>query len=156
MPLHHQIKIALIICLLLAIAGCTTTVKMYEGAELPPEQTATIKDSYHEYVFNSTFSTIFQVDRKDIEGGVGNIEIEVLPGQREVTCAMGSFIGIIPVSRKPRTLTFQAEAGHVYRVDGSYYLNHLWIVDETTGVEVAGDKPEIPEPIEHEPLYEGK
>jgi len=165
--LHHQTKIALIIGLLLAIAGCTT-VKMCEGAELPPEQMATLKESSHIHFSSSTHSEILQVDGKGIKGRayVRPNEIDVLPGEYEITFTIHKlFMTLGYVGGKPRTFTIQVEAGHVYRLDGDIYWEHLdwpdyithfWIVDETTGVEVAADRPayEEPKPIEgpHKPF----
>ena len=163
MPTHHQIKIALIGCLVLAIAGCgTAKTRMYEGAELPPEQTATIKTSYHKGFWSSFYSRILQIDGKDIKVRSLEVEVEVLPGKHKITY-MITMADVASISG-PRTFTIQVEAGHVYRLDGDFYwvsldwrdnIAHLWIVDETTGVEVAAyrpERPEIPEPIEHEPF----
>ena len=152
MPMPHQSKIALVICLLLAIAGCTIEPhRVYDGPALPPEQTAIIKPTVHR--FSPTHTYILEVDGKDFRVGkdVRSFDIAVLPGKHKITCTIifDPFLHRLSA----RTFTIQAEAGHVYRVDGSYYLNHLWIVDETTGVEVAADRPEMPEPIEeHKPF----
>ena len=162
MPTHHQIKIALIIGLLLAIAGCArpVTVRMYEGPELPPEEKAIIKESRHEHDSSTTEAYILKLDGEWLPNyrttpGV----VEVLPGDREITCwvTYASFwTAFGPIAGPPLSLTFQAEAGHVYRVDGDFHYvkSHLWIVDETTGVEVAAHRPEIPRPesIEHKPF----
>ena len=150
MPMHHQSKIALIIGLLLAIAGCATTKRMYEGPALPPEQTATIKWSVHYYVLSGSSTSIREVDGKDVPLGPG--PIEVLPGEHEITCTVDLAIGYGGVTSPPQNLYFQAEAGHVYRVDGSFMNGHIWIVDETTGVEVASHRWEVPKSIEHEPF----
>ena len=135
---------------------------MYEGAELPPEQTATIKTSYHRSIWPSTYSRILQIDGKVIKLHVEiEVEVEVLPGEHKITYMIISSHGADLSG--PRTFTIQAEAGHVYRLDGDWgwvsldwrdNIAHLWIMDETTGVEVAADRPERPEPepIEHKPF----
>lgn len=150
--LHHKIKITLVIGLLLAIAGCITPVKMYEGADLPPEQTAIIKPTCPK-LFNPECASIVEVDGKDVPPN-NLLPIAVLPGEHEIMCEVLFSIGYKWLVSPARTLTFQADAGHVYRVDGIYHKNHLWIVDETTGVEVAAHRPayEEPKPIEHKPF----
>ncbi len=154
MPMHHQIKVALIICLLLAIVGCVpTTVKMYEGPALPPEETATIKGSWHYNVVSNTSIIILKADGKFAH--ITTDPIEVLPGEHEITVRIehGNLAtGWGWMTLPSQTLSFQAEAGRVYRVDGSFFKGHIWVVDETTGVEVAAHRPERPEPIEHKPF----
>ena len=149
MPMHDQIKIVLIIGLLLVIAGCTTEPhRVYDGPALPPEQTAIIKITVHTFTPSATI--ILEVDGKDVRVGkdIRSYDIAVLPGKHEITCTIEFFMQRL----SPQTLTIQAEAGHVYRVDGSYNKGHLRIVDETTGVEVAADRPAYEEPIEHKPF----
>ena len=147
--MHHQSKTALVIGLLLVIAGCVTpqTVRLYEGPELPPDERAIIKESRHED--GPITVHILELDGEDVLPLPPiHPSIEVLPGEYEITCRVHTSSLIVAmlsyglggdVAGPSFKFTIQAEAGHVYRVDGDWDKGEIWIVDETTGIEVAAD-----------------
>ena len=122
----------------LLFAGCTT-MQSYEGAKLPPEDVAIIKGSFG--VIN--MASILEVD--------GNARsffeemAELLPGEHTVKIqVMSGFGGVFsPQYIGYKTLSFQASAGHTYKVDGKIKKGDTfaWIVDETTNEVVAGESP---------------
>ena len=122
----------------LLFAGCTT-MQSYEGAKLPPEDVAIIKES---------FSVINRASILEVDGKARSFfeeSSEILPGEHtvkiQVISGFGSFIG--PQHIGNRTLSFQASAGHTYKVDGKIKKGDTfaWIVDETTNEVVAGESP---------------
>jgi len=111
-------------------SGCATK-QAYEGSKLPRESVAVIKDSFG--VIDG--AGILQVDGK--KRGFFDKIVEVLPGEHTLVVQVHS----AGVARN-KALTFNARAGHVYRVDGKVSRGNAiaWIEDETTNEVVAGER----------------
>ena len=122
----------------LLFSGCAT-IQSYEGAKQPPENVALIKESFG--VINR--ASILEVDGK--AHSFFEESSEILPGEHivkiQVITGLGSFMGPQRIGNK--TLSFQASAGHTYKVDGKIKKEgtFAWIVDETTNEVVAGERP---------------
>ena len=117
--------------------GCTTK-QAYEGSKLPRESVAVIKP---------TTGAIDQTIIVQVDGVAGKTRViaeeifEVLPGDH--TVVIRAISGWFPVySTRERTLSFNARAGHVYRVEGKVRDGKaiVWIEDETTNEVVAGER----------------
>ena len=144
MKLKMQIRIGvssampLLFGFLLFSAGCTT-MQSYEGSKLPPEKVALIKGSFG--LIN--LASIIEVDGK--ARGFTEESAEILPGEHAVKIQVRSGWGsiLMPQYIGNKTLSFQANAGHTYRVDGTIKKGDTfaWIVDEATNEVVAGEKP---------------
>ena len=129
-------------------------VKSYPGPDLPREQVATIRSGINFYGLSWVIAAIDAVDgektlRRADEVNWGKIEI--LPGEHEVSASLWIAV-LTPVTLvnrgstpEFRRLTFVAEAGESYLVDGSWgggpEKNAVWIVNERTKEVVAGTKP---------------
>jgi len=116
-------------------AGCATK-QAYEGSPLPRESVAVIKPSTPGLV---NLAVILQVD--GIKRGFFEEIAEVLPGDHTVLVQVST--GFFPVTiHRTKTLSFNARAGHVYRVEGKVSGGKAiaWIEDETTNEVVAGER----------------
>ncbi len=121
-------------------AGCGT-LQAYSGERLSKDQTALIE------VGPWTSAEILAVD--DQEVGFGENKVEVLPGSHAISARVvqgyeGGYISM------PKTLRLEAQAGHVYKVFGTFLGQGLfnapkdftiWIEDKQTEKVVAGTKP---------------
>ena len=148
-PRLHPVSAALSLLIAVAVSGCGT-MKAYSGPELPPEEIAVIKP---ERMLGQRV-TITSVDGKEADFGINSFAVK--PGRHEVAvntvaCSTipiyvsGSFI-YIPAckSSASTTLLMYADAAQTYVVKGKlkYGGDLYWIVNETTGQIVAGDRPE--------------
>lgn len=116
-------------------AGCATK-QAYEGSKLPRESVAIIKPSTPGLI---DLAGILQVD--GTKRGFFEEIAEVLPGEHTVLVQVSS--GFFPVTfYRTKTLSFNARAGHVYRVEGKVRGGKAiaWIEDETTNEVVAGER----------------
>ena len=143
----------LVLLLFAGLAACMP-VKSYPGPQLPQEQVATIRGAVNYYGLSWVSVAIDAVDgektlRRADEVNWGRIEI--LPGEHEVSASLWVSV-LTPVTLVNRgstpefqRLTFVAEAGARYIVDGSWgggpEKNAIWIVNERTKQIVAGNKP---------------
>jgi hypothetical protein len=111
-------------------------MQSYEGPKVPPESVALIKSSFGMI----DLARISEVDGK--ARGFTEEFAEILPGEHIVKVQVRSgFVGAEYIGNK--TLSFQARAGHSYKVEGKTKREDTfaWIVDETTSEVVAGKKP---------------
>ena len=144
----------LLLSLVSLLAGCAAlndTIAgdpwlAYPGPSLPREQVALIKTSGIRDYFSEAY--IFRINDIAVEKIGGNIE--ALPGTHtlevSVTQRLGgpaSLLGTLSEKRARGNITLDAEAGHVYIVDGRVVDGQaaLWIEDENTRQVVAGRKP---------------
>jgi hypothetical protein len=82
----------------------------------------------------------------DVEGG-----IRMLPGPHTLRWSWGKFSWNEEERRSWRgTISFMAEAGHAYRIDGEFVGEgvRVWITDKTTGQEVADGTEHVLEGLE--------
>jgi hypothetical protein len=104
-----------------------------------------------EKLFSDTIG-ITKVDGKKLGKLRGGPTIEVLPGEHtlEVNLTPETFLplGILASKMYRKTISFMAEAGHVYIVRGKVEARGarwIWIEDKETNEVVGGEKPEEPE-----------
>ena len=104
--------VILIILIITIFYGCGT-IQVYTGDRLPEEKVSIIKQ-------NGTrpyYIAIKEIDGKSVDSVFKNFE--VLPGVRTLRInVMGSFPDFYNRKEDIDTISFVAEAGHVYRVDG--------------------------------------
>jgi hypothetical protein len=143
--------ITFVLVFLMLNSGCIApTFRTYDG-NLPTEQIAVIKlieseaSSVIEPVNEVTKVKVQEIDGEKIR--TDTRKIEVLPGEHQLICYLEHTENIryILLIEKglPQTLTFKAEAGHVYEVYGKWNSvddTAIWIVDKQTGSVVAGNK----------------
>ena len=119
------------------LSGCASS-QAYEGEKLPPEKEALIKGSYHVF---GTSASVTAIDGKDMRWTSG--EIKALPGDHELEIHLQSGVYMFYSFAKAK-VSFTAEAGHVYRVEGRMRqgkLTGVWVVDEADDSVVGGKKP---------------
>jgi hypothetical protein len=151
---NTKYKITLLLVFLMLTSGCVApTFRAYDG-NLPPEKIAIIKP------IESYVSTFIELENEVTTVKVQGIDsekirtdtrkIEVLPGEHQLTCYLEHMVYRVRVvlikKGSPQTLTFKAEAGHVYEVHGKWNSvddTPIWIVEKQTGSVVAGDKQEL-------------
>ena len=121
-------------------------MQAYPVSKLPHEKVTIRKGSYHFYRICDCNFCIFNMDDQTtpylgINFLFNHGEVEMLPGEHKVTvyrfasCLGGSDRGYNQAS------SFVAEAGHVYKVDGTCFLvDNIWIIDTTTDRVVSGCK----------------
>jgi len=142
------------VCMILLLAGCAalddavsgTPWRAYAGPSLASDRVALIKSSgLRNY---SSEAYVIRMDQ-ELVGKIGGI-IEALPGRHTLDVGVaqrlggpGSLLGMATEKRAQGVLTLEAEAGHVYVVDGRVVDDQavLWIEDEKTTQIVAGRKP---------------
>ena len=143
----------LVLLLFAGLAACMP-VKSYPGPQLAQEQVATIRGAVNFYGLSWVIPVIDAVDEKIILRAADEVNwgrIEILPGEHEVSASLWVSV-LTPVTLvnrgstpEFRRLTFVAEAGERYIVDGSWgggsENNAIWIVNERTKQIVAGNKP---------------
>jgi hypothetical protein len=133
----------------LAISGCATPYRHYEGPELPPEKVVALVSSQasatRELLSGKldipTFGTakvlVNQIDGKSKPGKfsyneytTGQFEIHLLPGKHSLLLGIDVYWAV----GSPIAIDFVAEPGHRYflggRVEGNRW--HPVLVDETT------------------------
>ncbi len=149
---EHLINFVLMYILLLAlICGVLwlvdppecPIVQIYAGPQLPPDDIAIVKTSYHWCLFGASVDTnILKADERNVPQHVCGIE--VLPGEHKLDCYVTAGIPTMVWSDEaPQAFSLWIEAGHVYEVDANCRLlgfgdHQMWIVDEQTGNIVAG------------------
>ena len=132
-----------LLMILLIVSSCATNKahRMYQGEYLPKDKVAILRDTTHYFVTAFCETRFWIVNGVDVRG---KRTLEMLPGSHEVSFT----IGYDSFSSKSRSgsFKFQAEAGHVYRLNVTNCMRthrfEPWIEDETTGMVVAGTKPE--------------
>jgi len=114
-------------------------IKAYEGPPLPAEQVAIIEPNYGSFTDSAYVKVI---DGKKL--GVLQIynKIGVIPGEHTVDIYMSTGLGIHQ-ARGRITLSFGAQAGHIYKVYGKIRKGEpwAWIIDASSDEIVAGKKP---------------
>ncbi|MHC4270059.1 MAG: hypothetical protein ACYSTS_16565 [Planctomycetota bacterium] len=128
----HYFYVVLTILVITFFCGCGT-IQVYTGDRLPKEKVAIIKQNGA----RPYYIEIEEIDGKSVDSVFRDFEI--LPGVHTLRIkVMGSFPGF---ERKEDvdTISFVAEASHVYRVVG--WLDEqenavIWVIDEETNVPV--------------------
>ena len=109
--MYTTIRKLLIILIITIFCGCGT-IQVYTGDRLPKEKVAIIKQNG---------ARPYYIAIKEIDGkSVGSVfkDFEVLPGVHTLRInVMGSFPNLYR-KEDMDTISFVAEIGHVYRVDG--------------------------------------
>lgn len=134
------------------LTGCFT-LQTYPGPQLPREQVATLKTQFKFYAFVTIYTRVVLIDGQSKyfqEGFYLYGDVELLPGLHELEVVVVRSIGsgYFPLSPSEdygprRSLSFSAEAGHVYKLHGNWNSgdSEMWVVDEETGRVVAGKQP---------------
>ncbi len=127
--------------------GCQT-MQLYTGDRLPREEVAIIKTNMESWFRNTWIS---EIDGKPV--GIMNTKVEVLPGVHTVRIKVKDSEFAQPVYVGVDTISFEAEAGHVYRVDGKVRRVEAvtWVIDEETNAPVTrGRKMQLEDPKQEE------
>ncbi len=155
-------RVAIGLMLALLVSGCTT-MKAYEGPELPKSEIAVLHsvDPHGESFvitpvpipFGSKHITfIDELDGKDLPTPLSD-RIHILPGQHsarvsyirypDVTFCFGLGPCFANYQTRDLSIDFTAEAGHEYRIPAERRgeRNWIWVEDVTSGKVVAGEKP---------------
>lgn len=149
---HARLLLAAAFAVAAVGGGCKSTFKAYPGPERPPEEIARVRGSAAVYFTSSTNTYIQAVDGRRCNDGNGNEKSVdralVLPGRHTIKAVIWEhrthpLINIPVHSASPsKNVSFTAEAGHRYVVEG--YIDEpdfwIWIVDEATD-EVVGGEP---------------
>ncbi len=124
-------------CMILLIVsiflnGCGT-MQLYTGDRLPKGEVAIIKTNMDSWLRNTWIS---EIDGKPV--GIMNTKVEVLPGVHTLRIKVKDSEFAQPVYMGVDTISFEAEAGHVYRVDGKIKRVEAvtWVIDEATNAPV--------------------
>jgi hypothetical protein len=141
---------AMVFLVLFAGLAACMPVRTYPGPQLPRGEVATIRGAVNSYGLSWVIAAIDAVDGQKILRTADEVNwgrIEILPGAHEVSASLWVSI-VTPVTLinrgstpEFRRLSFIAEAGECYIVDGSWRGNALWIFNERTKQIVAGAKP---------------
>ena len=109
------------------------TMQLYTGDRLPKEEVAIIKPNMEGWFRNTWIS---EIDGKPV--GITNTKVEVLPGVHTLRIKVKDSEFALPVYMGVDTISFEAEAGHVYRVDGRIKRVEAvtWVIDEETNAPV--------------------
>ncbi|HOD65573.1 MAG TPA: hypothetical protein PKW75_04190 [candidate division Zixibacteria bacterium] len=128
------LTLALTALALLSCGGSRTLV-LYEGERRPAEQVAVL-DVSHKSLYVMGIDTLVHRYR-----ALSEEHIEVLPGEHTLVLNYSSWKG---TSDEPMTLSFEAQAGHLYQVKASagYRRWTAWIIDMNDGSVVAGSPPD--------------
>ncbi len=129
-----------------AVLSSCSVMQAYPGPRLPPEQIARIEDSFSEWVFWARAVSLESLDGRCVT----TRNLEVLPGSHVVGVTyMSAKVVVISMSQSPCFVTFNAEPGHTYQVDGEDSLLkkgwHCWIEDVRTKKRTDG----VPKPPAH-------
>lgn len=140
-----------------ALSGCGVKVtQMYVGEKLPPDKVAIIEpmDVMKCLQGHGIRTYIAAIDGQKLGKGAA----EVLPGRHTVATAAALFMGYEITTFVPeKPFTFDAQAGHTYRVMGHFFVEPapifaifsdseetpptIWIEDKESKEVVAGEKP---------------
>jgi hypothetical protein len=108
-------------------------MQLYTGDRLPKEEVAIIKPNMEGWFRNTWIS---EIDGKPV--GITNKKVEVLPGIHTLRIKVKDSEFAQPVYMGVDTISFEAEAGHVYRVEGKIKRVEAvtWVIDEETNAPV--------------------
>ncbi len=124
--------------------------KAYVGPALPKEEVAVITTGGSVEIAKIDGKDCFNPllgDRSVFRTVKCEPSAEVLPGQHDIDLEHASLVLVFglttPIGDAARTLSFNAEAGHLYlaRSDWSSEQAWFWIEDDATGEVVSGTKP---------------
>jgi len=127
-------RMLFIACLAIAamlVEGCGT-MQAYDGPKKPASEIAVIKTNIGELALDAVW--VGQLDGKRLDLAYAELEIAPGPHQAQILIKRGFVTRGIPAS-------FDAKAGHTYRIKGDFHLGKTWVLDEGTGELVAGERP---------------
>lgn len=140
-----------VLALLLGLtAGCGAT-QTYTGERRPREQVAYVKGRTFKWqLFYQLDINVVAVD--GVERAGAKFDFEVLPGEHTLSIAVGwsthllaaPLVALKGLKVTPSQLTFRAEAGRTYKLNGEEgpdKLFFVWLGDEVSGAIVAGKRP---------------
>lgn len=118
----------------LLISGCGGVVQTYEGSRRDAQEVAILKTNVGALSFDTVWVDV--VDGKNLVRAYS--ELQLSPGRHGLRVQLSS--GIL---RTTRLITFDAEAGRIYRVQGVMARSgtYAWIEDDMSKEFVAGEKP---------------
>jgi hypothetical protein len=131
MTLDKKIVVVKIILLGLFMGGCSNTVKVYSGPDLPRNQISVI--NAHKQTGQSASMLIRRVNGVETMEG-SNANIQVVPGKQTLRVELhktGSSSDSFSDMRSINTLSFFTQPGKLYRVYGDIDngMGRVWIVD---------------------------
>lgn len=140
----------LFIPVMVLIAACAPK-QTYTGERLPPEQVARIQQ-YTNKIHLYYTRTLYVTSVDGLRPSFLQADYEVLPGQHvlavkvswQTTLLAAPFVAAQNWRVNTNSLTFEAEAGHRYRLNGEEGPNkiyYVWLEDADTGSIVAGTRP---------------
>lgn len=132
-----KLKLLLVIVVAVTMNACGT-MQAYEGPKRSPEEIALIKSNHLQGFFETAY--VGEIDGKDLSSVEDNAE--VLPGEHTVKIYVTRGLGMQQfISSK--SVTLNAKAGHIYQVNGAISdgAPYAWIIDESNGYIVSGEKP---------------
>jgi hypothetical protein len=148
-------KKALPLLVLLLLNGCAAK-QTYSGERLPPEQVAKIqRNTIKTHLYYTRTLNVASVD--GMQPSAMQTDFEVLPGQHTLSLRVlwQTKLLAAPVVASQgwqvntTSLTFQAEAGRRYKLNGEEGPNNIyfvWLEDADTGAIVAGTRPGTAQP----------
>lgn len=145
---HPLMSGARVLLLCVGLAGCSTT-QVYPGPKLPPEQVAHLNGTHTFYVLGGSTILVTSIDGQEeladakVQDHDYVGDLELLPGVHTITVSYE--LDILAKPRRsvaPCVITFRAEAGHSYIVDGTSLPKgevwRCWIEDAQTNERTDG------------------
>lgn len=128
------LSVVLLICI---VSGCST-MQAYDGPKLPENEVSIIKPFSPGIAITHMMTKTHPLSIEQIDGKPTKMfsdKISIKPGEHTLKITFPNASRHAGV----RTISLIAEAGHFYMVYGTrdFYEASVWIVDETTGEEVA-------------------
>jgi len=121
---------------MLILSGCET-VRVHEGSELPNSQIAILKHAVSEGFYGGGIR-INNIDGKLFSNGQFAPRFQLLPGRHRIAVSVTHLASV-----SPAYIEFEAKAGHSYllRTETVKRRVFCWILDNSTGMVVAGTPP---------------
>ena len=127
----RKFSIACLAILAAQLVGCGT-VQTYEGPKKATHEVALVKTNIGQAALDAVW--VGRLDGKELV--LAYSELELAPGSHATQILIKR--GFLTRSK---AISFDAKAGHTYRVSGEFNSGTAWLVDEGTGELVAGEKP---------------
>jgi hypothetical protein len=122
------------------LASCSV-MQAYPGPKLPPEQVARVHGTFRFWGIGAKTVELKSIDDTPVKSGAfGAGDVEVVPGRHTVSAEyFRDVLNLVQSSRAPCFITWDAEAGHTYRVNGELgHTWHCWIEDTGTYQRIDG------------------
>jgi len=127
----RKLTIACLAIAAMLVQGCGT-MQAYEGPRKAAHEVAVLRTNIGEPALDAVW--VGRLDGRRLD--LAYAELEVAPGLHSAQVLIKR--GFVTRSDD---LSFDAKAGHHYRVKGDFHRGRAWVLDERTGELVAGEKP---------------